>query len=246
VEDSVMDGKKSGAGDTRDVRTEEGAIPQGDEMGAPRISSDAEESQPLPAPDDPVSAVNPGARPSDYTWDEIEEGETPLGGGMDRLVDPSIRGERLSNNFDVLDLDGDFIEESEEPDFSTDPGTTDVIEAVEGEQTYFPPTDPVIRVSRNQDAATLGGFAGTSLEAPSEPEDHPLRLQNNDEELAERVRYALATDAYTADLNIDVEVEEAVAYLRGKVGSLEDIQQAEEVAGSVQGIDEVVEELEIV
>jgi len=241
-----MNRTQSGADDTRDVRTEEGALPQGDARGAPRTASDAEEAQPLPLPDDPVTAVNPRAKPSDYTWEDVEKGETPLGDGMDRLVDPSIRGERLSNNFDVLDLDGELIEESEEPDFTTDPGTTDVIEAVEGEETYFPPTDPVIRISRNQDATTLGGFAETSLEEPSEPEDHPLRLQNNDEELAERVRYALATDSYTADLNIDVEVEDAVAFLRGKVGSLDDIQQVEEVAGSVQGIDEVVEELEIV
>ena len=40
----------------------------------------------------------------------------------------------------------------------------------------------------------VGGFAATSLEEPTEEVDHPLRLQTNDEEIAERVLYALASD----------------------------------------------------
>jgi len=246
MDDTQSKASAGDAGDTRDVRTQATRLPQGDDVGPPRISSDAEEAEALSTADDPVSAVSARATPSDYTWEEIEEGETPLDGGMDRLIDPSLRGERMSNNFDVLDLDRSFIVESEEPDFTESPGTTDVIEVIEGDGTYFPPTDPVIRVSRNQDAETMGGFAGTSLEEPGEPEDHPRRLQGNDDELLEQVRYALDSDAYTADLNIDVDVEDGTVYLRGRVGSLEDIQQAEEVAGSVPGVEEVIEELEIV
>ena len=37
-----------------------------------------------------------------------------------------------------------------------------------------------------------------------------------------------------------------MVYLTGKVRSLEDIEQAEQVAGSVPGVEEVEEELEIV
>jgi hypothetical protein len=206
----------------------------------------ADEAGPLSVDIDPVTAANPSARPSDYSLDEIESGETPLSQGMDRLVDPSIGNERFSTNPDVLDLDGDMLTESEEPTFMDDPGTTDVIEAVEGDEPYFPPTDPVIRVSRNQDAAVMGGFAGSSLEEPSEPEDHPVRVQSNDDEIAEQVRYALAADGYTADLNIEVEVEDGIVYLHGKVGSLDDIEQAEQVAGSVSGVVDVEEDLEIV
>src|SRR5262249_17174128 len=139
-----------------------------------------------------------------------------------------------------------FIVESEEPDFSGDPGTTDVIEAVEDEGAYFPPTDPPLGRRGQADIQVVGGFADSSLEEPDEPEDHPLRVQGNDEELAEQVRYALAADAYTADLNIEVEVEYGVVYLHGKVGSLEDIEQAEQVAGSVPGVEDVEEDLEIV
>jgi hypothetical protein len=165
---------------------------------------------------------------------------------MDRMIDPSLGRERLSTNMDVLDLDRSWIQESEEPDFSDDPGTGDIIAVVEGEETYFPPVDPPIRAGRNQNASIVGGFSGTSLEDPVEPEDHPSQVQANDDELTEQVMYALAADSYTADLNIEVEVTDGVVYLHGKVGSLEDIEQAEQVAGSVPGVEDVEEDLEIV
>jgi hypothetical protein len=162
---------------------------------------------------------------------------------MDLLVDPSFGQERMSNNRDVLDLNNTYLEESEEPSFTNDPGTTDIVEVVEDGETFFAPTDPPMH---RQGANSLDGFAGTSLDDDTEPEDGSERVEAGGEELAERVRYALATDSYTADLNIEVEVAESVAFLTGKVGSLDDILQAEEVAGSVPGVEEVEEDLEIV
>jgi hypothetical protein len=243
-----MDNNQSGPGDTRDARTGEGELPQGDRMGAPITSSRAVEGPGFAGADDPVSAVNPGATPSDYTMEEIEEGDTPLDEGMDRLIDPSLHRQPLSTNRDVLDLDGSWIQESEEPDFMDDPGTTDVIEVVENGETYFPPTDPPVRSTRSgfETVDVVGGFAGTSLEEPIDTEDAPARLQNNDDELAEQVRFALSSDSYTGDLNIEVDVEDGIVYLHGKVGSLEDVEQAEQVAGSVPGVVDVEEDLEIV
>jgi hypothetical protein len=165
---------------------------------------------------------------------------------LDGMVDPTIGRERMSANPDVLDLDSSWRVEGEEPDFMDDPGATDVIEAIEGDEPYFPPTDPPLRSERLENAGIMGGFASTSLEEPTDDIDHPIRLLTNDEEIAERVRYALAADAYTADLNIEVEVVDGTAYLTGHVRSLEDIEQAEQVAGSVAGVEEVEEELEIV
>jgi osmotically-inducible protein OsmY len=104
----------------------------------------------------------------------------------------------------------------------------------------------VVRTGGLNNVETLGGFSITSLEEPNEPEDEPVHLQLNEDEIAHRVRYALATDAYTADLNIEVEVEDGVVYLHGTVGSLDDIEQAEQIAGSVPGVVEVEEDLEIV
>jgi hypothetical protein len=231
--------------DTRDVRTGQGELPGGDPVGPSRESAAADEGLPLRQPDDPVNAVAPGVRPSDYTMREIDAGETPLDEGMDELIDPGF-SERLSNNLDVLDLDRSYIVEGEEPDFNEDPGTTDVIEVVEEGETYFAPTDPPSVRRHLDNAEVLGGFSGSSMEEPDMPEDQPVRFTGGDEELAERVRYALATDSYTTDLNITVEVEDGIVYLHGTVGSLEDVEMAEEVAGSVPGVDDVEEDLEIV
>lgn len=241
-----MSDNQAASGDTRDVRTQEGETPKGKAAGPPMTSSQASEAGPLPMPQDPVNAVDTGATPSDFTIEEIDRGETPLDEGMDRLIDPSLGNERLSANFDVLDLDRSFIVESEEPDFTDDPGTSDVIAVIEEGETYFPPTDPPLTRRSLTNAGMMGGFSETSDEEPVEPEDHPMRLQGNDEELAEQVRYALAADAYTADLNIEVEVEYGMVYLHGKVRSLEDIEQAEQIAGSVPGVEDVEEDLEIV
>lgn len=228
--------------DSRDSRTGEG------QRADSRIQRDTlSEVRSLAQAQDPVNAVNPRATPSDYTMRDIEQGNTPLDEEMDSLVDPDMGGERMSTNPDVLDLDSSWRVEGEEPDFMDSPGTTDMIESIEEGEPYFPPTDPPVRMDDALEGVeVLGGFSATSLEEPVEVEDDPLRLQTNDEEVAERVRYALMADAYTTDLNIEVEVEDGTVYLHGKVGSLNDIEQAEQIAGSVPGVDEVEEDLEIV
>jgi len=59
------------------------------------------------------------------------------------------------------------------------------------------------------------------------------------------VRRRLAEDAATTDLTIVVAVRNGVAHLRGQVTDLDDADNAENVAASVPGIREVVEELEV-
>jgi osmotically-inducible protein OsmY len=71
-------------------------------------------------------------------------------------------------------------------------------------------------------------------------------MKLNDDEIAENVLNAIRNDAYTTDLDIDVTVENGIVYLRGRVNSLDDVEQAEEVAGSVEGVVDVEEELEII
>jgi hypothetical protein len=94
--------------------------------------------------------------------------------------------------------------------------------------------------------SVVGGFAADSLEGPLEDEQVPPQVRRGDDELALAVTRALRADSYTTDLNIEVEVEDGVVYLRGVVSSLEDIEQAEEVAGRVPGVEDVEEVLEIV
>src|SRR6266550_360186 len=212
--------------DSRDARTQAGDTAHPTE---PRDTPD--EIMVQAPPDDPVNAVNPAASPSRYSQRDIDTGNTPLDEEMEMLVDPSIGRERLSTNPDVLDLDDSWRVESEEPDFMDDPGTSDIIESVEEAVPDSPPTDPPLSIRGANDASVLGGFSATSLEEDEPEQDDPLRVQGGDDEIAERVRYALATDGYTADLNIEVEVEDGLVRLHGKVRSLEDIEQAEQVAG---------------
>lgn len=235
-----MDSSSGSHHDSRDSRTQQ------DEAAHPveRRDTPSERRSSTP-PQDPVNAVNPQARPSSFSMDDIDEGDTPLDEEMDMLIDPDVSSDRMSTNRDVLDLDSSWRVESEEPDFMGDPGTTDIIQAVEEAEPYFPPTDPPMRAGGLQNAEIMGGFAVTSLEEPMDDNDDPLRL-SGDDEIAELVRHALLSDAYTADLAIDVEVEDGVVYLHGRVTSLEDIDQAEQVAGSVAGVEEVQEDLEIV
>jgi hypothetical protein len=227
--------------DSRDARTLEGETPHPTE---PRDFLD--EVVVEEPPDDPVNAVDPSASPSSYSQRDIDTGVTPLDDDMGTLIDPDIGRERLSTNPDVLDLDDSWRTEGEEPDFMDDPGTTDIVESVEEAEPYFPPTDPPLGRGPRSTVSVRGGFSATSYQEDDEGEDDPLRVQGGDDEIADRVRYALANDGYTSELNIDVEVVDGVVYLHGQVTSLEDIDQAEQVAGSVEGVEDVDEDLEIV
>lgn len=227
--------------DTRDARTQEGdsAHPVENRAALDQLG----ETQ----ADDPVLAADPTASPSSYTQRAIDEGDTPRDEEMERFIDPAFGRENMGNtNLDVLDLDASWLVEGEEPDFMDNPGTSDVIEAVEEGEPYLPPIDPPLTTRPLTNAGVRGGFSTGADEELDDTEDDPLRVRGGDDDIADRVIRALRMDAYTTDLNIDVDVEDGVVYLTGKVRSLEDVERAEEVAGSVPGVEEVEEDLEIV
>jgi osmotically-inducible protein OsmY len=116
---------------------------------------------------------------------------------------------------------------------------------VEPDPTYFPATDPVVTTDRTGDLEVLGGFAPGSMEgmevARSAEDNHP-----GDEALADAIREALAQDAATTALRVDVAVEQGVAHLRGSVPDLVDAENAESVASEVPGIRSVVDETTVV
>ena len=66
-----------------------------------------------------------------------------------------------------------------------------------------------------------------------------------DEALADAVRDALALDASTAELSLNVEVKDAVVHLRGTVAGPEDGENAEAVAAAVRGVVDVADETEL-
>jgi hypothetical protein len=149
---------------------------------------------------------------------------------------------------DALDViktpEGDVV--VDDPlDFTDQPLSTDareVVEESEGDVTFFPPTDPVIRVGKDGDAEILGGFAPSAV-VPQPERSSDGRI--GDEAIADAVRDALALDASTADLQLTVDVTDGVVTLRGRVLTIEDAENAEAVAGAVPGVVEVLDETEI-
>lgn len=133
-----------------------------------------------------------------------------------------------------------LVEEGEE-----DEATVDALEAAEEGLPFFPPTDPVLRPSREGELEPAAGFAATSMdeltgEAPLEGEEPP-----GDEAIAEDVRRELAEDALTCELDVQVEVQSGVVVLRGRVKSLDEAEAAEEVARRVPGVLDVEDALEV-
>ncbi len=153
------------------------------------------------------------------------------------------------NEEQLADAGGEF-----EPDFTDQSDLRDPSEAsganssgvddpaAEGDAVYTPPIDPVVKTDAHGRAEILGGF-GSEEDEPVERSASDGRF--GDEALADAVRRRLAEDAATTDLPIIVAVRNGVAHLRGQVTDLDDADNAENVAASVPGIREVVEELEI-
>ncbi len=129
-------------------------------------------------------------------------------------------------------------------DFQRGRVDTDAIDVVEGaEEPYFPPTDPVVTADARGNTETLGGGEPTSMDVDVAPSAEDRRF--GDEALADAIRAELCQDAATTALEIEVEVENGVARLRGTVPDLVDAENAEAVAARVPGVVEVLEQLQV-
>lgn len=122
--------------------------------------------------------------------------------------------------------------------------TADQVKPVEEDPSYFAPTDPVIGTGQEGETTVLGGWTPTSTtsqEVAASAEDN----QPGDEALASAITRELHEDAATTALQIDVEVDQGVAHLRGTVTDLIDAENAESVASRVPGVRDVIEELNV-
>ncbi len=136
-------------------------------------------------------------------------------------------------------------EPSEEvlPDFTNEPDLVPSADQDDEESadTLFAPTDPVISVDDEGEAHVLGGFSPTSDESVAVTSS-TLDNQPGDEAIADAVRRELREDASTTHLNLAVLVRDGVVTLRGVVEGIEDSENAEDVAGRVPGVVEVIDE----
>lgn len=130
-----------------------------------------------------------------------------------------------------------------EPDFTGDVGTTDAGLVVEEGETYFAPTDPVVRPANTpEELDVVGGFEETSMD-DDETDDSGQR--RNEEDIADDIRRELIEDASTTDLHVEVTVVDGTVILTGSVPTIDDAEDAEAVASRVAGVEEVREELSI-
>jgi hypothetical protein len=150
---------------------------------------------------------------------------------------------------DITQVEGvEFVELDQlEPDLSSDLGTTDPMVASEEAVPYFPPTDPVLVPQPNDEnaASVLGGLEPAADEEFRAGLDEDEALARTDDDLQDAVRRALALDALTHTLPIQVLVQDGAVILRGTVEHMSDAEAAESVASSVPGVIEVREELQV-
>jgi osmotically-inducible protein OsmY len=137
---------------------------------------------------------------------------------------------------------------NEEP---RDDSTLNFDEEVEDEETYFPPTDPVVGPSRyGGDLEVVGGFQTESTDDTDEEEgeayDDAIALDDgdrvilrDDEDILDDVIRELREDALTTDLKLTVHVRRGIVILRGTVQTLDDAENAQEVASRVAGVIDV-------
>jgi osmotically-inducible protein OsmY len=160
--------------------------------------------------------------------------------------DSAGRSADTTQNEIVSDNDPDSMSQplDSNPDDIPNDSVYDDMSDPEPEPVYFPPTDPVLTVDMQGNYEVLNGFASTA-DDDQRIDQSTLDGAPGDEALADAVATELHRDATTTDLQIDVTVQDGIAYLHGTVPDPEDAANAEDVAGRVAGIREVVEDLDI-
>jgi len=120
-----------------------------------------------------------------------------------------------------------------DPDFTSQPLDTDDLNVV-GSLDDEP----------HGELEVAGGFEATSMDsedvAPSVEDNRP-----GDEALVEAIQRELREDATTTALRMHVVVTKGIARLYGHVPDLSDAENAEEVAGRVPGVREVIDLLDV-
>jgi osmotically-inducible protein OsmY len=184
--------------------------------------------------------------------EEVRQAALDLAGGFAKRA-----GLTIEDAMEVLEIDielgpGEYAD-VDSADLSpmdastlTDVGTIDPGLASDEAIPYFPPTDTVIgeQLIEQDEVEVIGGFEPTSED--HDEEDVSLRHLEDDERITDDVRKELRQDATTTDLaHIAVTTFNRVVHLRGTVETLEDAENAEEVAGRVPGVAEVREDLKV-
>lgn len=119
--------------------------------------------------------------------------------------------------------------------------TSDARLASEEALSYFPPEDPATLPDEDaeQGIEVAGGFGASLRDAGYDDEDLPGHLESGDLSLVEKVMTALQLSSLVTGFRLEVEVDDAVAYLSGVVSTFEDIAVVSSIVNNVPGIDDL-------
>lgn len=125
--------------------------------------------------------------------------------------------------------------------------TSDVTEAVEEGMTYVPPIDPPVVPSDTYDGAEVASGFGESALAEPYDEDHASDFMYSDDEMVGLVRDAIRADSATSQFakRLHISARDKVVTLRGEVDDLTDSDNLLDVAGRVEGVEDVIDELRV-
>ncbi len=125
--------------------------------------------------------------------------------------------------------------------------TEDIDEATEESLSYTPPMDPAVVPSNDRQGAEIAaGFAADLEDTDVDAEDLPGQVDNSDLDIQEDVEMALRYHSETADLDdIRVRVRDGVVFLLGTVPTFSDIGLVDSIVSELDGVDEVVNRLDV-
>lgn len=125
--------------------------------------------------------------------------------------------------------------------------TSDAFEAAEEGEIYVPPIDPPTAPSDGPEGVQIAaGFGSSALDEPYD-EDHQSSFLTSEDDVKARVRSALRADSTTTQYadGVTIIIRDNVVILRGMVDDLDDTDNLVAVASYVEGVDEVIDELEV-
>jgi hypothetical protein len=114
--------------------------------------------------------------------------------------------------------------------------------------TYTPPDDPATLPSDKSPwgLELAAGFAPSVEDTNPDIEDLPENVDNNDLDLLDDIYLTLHNNSETGHLtNIKVQVEDGVVNLWGTVTTEDDIALISEVIGDLEGVVEIIDNLEV-
>jgi len=182
-----------------------------------------------------------------FLEDEVIPEEMRLEESLDLIrfehVEEKLEGQ--DENLEAeLDTDDDNVYKTKH----SDGHTNNAYVAWDQGLTYTPPDDPATIPSDESPwgLELAAGFAPSVEETDPDIEDLPENVDNNDLDLLDDIQIALHNNSETGHLtNIKVQVEDGVVNLWGIVPTEDDIAIISEVIGDLEGVVEIIDNLEV-